>query len=175
MGNPMNPNASRTLWTKLVAICAETSSRRGMVRFFLANRDFAATRPCDVPLACRTTAITVAATPFPLASPNVCNSISLMASWCFARVRGPHVIWKIIFPGRPSNFQLIWTFVVPRELGVATIPVEEFSLQCHWCDQSEGIVDFRYFTEYSSFGCLCFSGRYLDFYDVIFLVPGKTE
>ena len=67
-GNPSS--AFSTFMIRFVAICADTSSNRGMVSICFASRAFAVTKPWLTPDGCLATAWTVAHTPFLLASPN---------------------------------------------------------------------------------------------------------
>ena len=123
-------NAVRTLPTKFAAICPDTSSSLGIVRFFLANRDFAATNPTLTPECCLTTAYTTAEIPDPLASPKVCNSTSsrgslylgiLLAKWNFSG-RHPQEI-------QPPLSKVVRQFFVPRKMLVANLTKYELPKQ----------------------------------------------
>ena len=56
----------------------DTNSNRGIVNPFFANLALEATSPWTA-FSCTTTVYTAAATPFPLASPKVCNYIAWMS------------------------------------------------------------------------------------------------
>ena len=89
-GNPSK--ASLTFDKRFTAMWPDTNSNRGIVNPFFANLALDATSPWLTPFSCTTTVYTAAATPFPLASPKVCNRIGWMSSWCAANDRGT-VTW----------------------------------------------------------------------------------
>ena len=68
---------------RFTAMWPDTNSNRGIVNPFFANLALEATSPWTA-FSCTTTVYTAAATPFPLASPKVCNYIAWMSVWCAA-------------------------------------------------------------------------------------------
>ena len=77
-----------TFFTRLVAMCADINSRRGIVNPSLANLDLAVTNCCVFPDFCRTTEYTTAPTPFVEASPKVWTSTFKTGSRYFTIGRG---------------------------------------------------------------------------------------
>ena len=85
-GNPSS--AFSTFMIGFVAICADTSSNRGMVSICFASRAFAVTKPWLTPDGCLTTACTVSHTPFLLASPKVVPTVLWTRRLCAGHVLG---------------------------------------------------------------------------------------
>lgn len=77
-----------TFFTRLVAMCAATSSRRGIGRFCLAERDFVQTKPWVLISPCCNTAYTADDTPDVLASPKTWRVTTEIGWRTGARARG---------------------------------------------------------------------------------------
>ena len=80
-GNPSK--AYLTFDKEFTTMWLDTNSNQGIVNPFFANLALEATRPWLTPLSCTTTVYTAVATPFPLASPKVCNYIPWMSLMCY--------------------------------------------------------------------------------------------
>ena len=81
-------SALPTFVTRFAAICADTSSNRGMMSPCFASRTLAVINPWLTPDGCLTTACTVAHTPFLLASPKACSLISSISSCAQVKALG---------------------------------------------------------------------------------------